>query len=187
MTMTNLYRPEPLDVFLDRGGNPRVELGGEWVFLVECISNEVDTDTASRADFIRLERAEVEAVLNGEPLMIKGPGGLVPWPLPDTQERLTLAAWSADLVENYDVLVPRVRAFLTDAEHTDLTVLLWDLAHPHPLGVERQDSGSCHACDTPFGAGELAMILAGDDSQAGAWCYGCVTIVVEALKAAQGS
>jgi hypothetical protein len=83
------------------------------------------------------------------------------------------------------VLVPRVRSFLTDDENVKLDGILWHVAHPHPLGIDRPDSGARNACDTPFERGELAMVLERDDSTDGAWCDACIAIVVEAMKAAR--
>ena len=119
--------------------------------------------------------------------MLRCGSELRPWPVPDTQEKLTRSAWAADLIEDYDALTPRLRAFLTDDENAEVDAFLWSIAHPHPLGIDREDGGSCNSCDASFDSGELAMVLKGDDSTEGAWCYACVAIVVEAIKAARTS
>ena len=62
------------------------------------------------------------------------------------------------------LLVGRVLALLSPVERAE-----WDagtaelrraVEHPHPLGVEGQDGGTCNACNTPFDVGEALLDFA---------------------------
>jgi hypothetical protein len=72
-----------------------------FTFLVEAISTYVDCECEVRDHAVAIDRAEVEAALRGEPLMIESAGGElkpVPWGAITDQARLVDEAWKAALL-----------------------------------------------------------------------------------------
>ena len=198
MPTSNLHRPEPLADFLDRGGDPRAHLGAEhFQHLVDQIPEHALLSDGRRARWAHLTRQHVEASLFGEPLELHGPGEHrdVMEPIRD-QGELDVKAWTADLLDDFGMLGPRLLAFAEPTVAARTAHHLHMVAHPHPLGIETQAEGArCSSCGDDFADGALAMTIGhqhdADGSQwseeiDGAWCFACVTIVLEAMKAARG-
>ena len=198
MTNLNLSRPEPLADFLDRGGDPQEHLGADhFRRLVEQAPEHAIMADRQRARWAHFNRQHVEASLFGEPLELHGPGEHREAidPIQD-QGELDVKAWTADLLDDFAVLGPRLLAFADPAFAARTVHHLHMVAHPHPLGIEMQSEGaSCSSCGDDFPDGALAMTIGhqhdADGSQwseeiDGAWCFACVTIVLEAMKAARG-
>jgi hypothetical protein len=95
MTTTNLHRPEPLADFLDRGGDPRAELGDRWHMLFDTMvdAEAHPRDLEPRGD---ADRWHVEASLAHQGLDVAW-GSPIP-PITD-QAYLTEAQWAADICE----------------------------------------------------------------------------------------
>lgn len=172
MSTTNLYRPEPLAVFLDRGGNPRDVVGdnGLACLVDDCLWVMVygvdDDDMFSPALLEQVAASGVKDTVHHRMV----------W----ANETRTTAG-----------LAERVVAFLDPAERAEfdhnLVEWIYNRDHPHPIEVERQESGErCSACGTGFDDGTLAMRITGDINVEIRYCYACVAIVYEALKAARG-
>jgi hypothetical protein len=198
VTTTNLHRPEPLADFLARGGNPRdVLLGGcHYEMFIESVWNYADMSPTWLEHLVELDRAHVESSLKGEPLQglaVETGGSMAFGPIVE-QVALTRTAWTADLLADFDTLAPQLVATMEPDVQAKVQRRQYQVLHPHPLNVERQHSGArCTACGTVFEDGEVAMTIGGqaDEDGAwsepvdGAWCYPCLAIVAEAMKAAR--
>lgn len=182
-TTTKLHRPEPLKDFLDRGGNPRDELGDGFRFMFDDMREALIGGLESRAT---AWREYIEQSLLGN-------GGNIP--LIEDQDSLIRYAWDADMIDD-PTLAERMREFMTADEATQFAYQLDCARKPHPLELRRPYRHGfkidCDGCGHVFTSDELAMHVGyreGWSAEVGdsplAWCYGCMTMVTEAMKAAR--
>lgn len=195
--MTTLHVPVPLGEFLDAGGDPHAVLGEALYDLIEAIAETPVTTRVRREERAELFRLMVEASVRGEPLVFplgEGTGKINPR---TDQTKVIALAWAADLYAD-PTLGERVRAALPEDQRAALDRECHRRRSPHPLGVitADEDYWLCWACGVAFGDGEPVMVIRHQVDDEGridsepepyprGWCYGCVSLVVETMRAAR--
>ncbi len=194
MTITNdLRMPVPLRVFLEADLDPASVGCDVWQSFQDTMRDLVArTEDLDYADVYRPHAAEhlrhsaVEMIEGRAPsreAVEQNWGGL--------QRYVNHLAWTADLLED-PALVDLLVKFLTPEQRERLAYMVAAVRSPHPLVVGRTESGTCNGCgvntkDTvAMSVGHVEGWSEPPDEGGGPWCFSCVTMAYEALKAAQG-
>jgi hypothetical protein len=193
---TELHTPPSLREFLEAGCDPRPLAGPLDGFIDDLITAELaDTDVShlaaskricanevledcwyDEADRMHPDKTPRESVHVGV-----SPEGFG-WD--SCQQYVTCMNWEADILEDAEVrrlLIPHLSA----DEQADYERRLYECRHAHPIVLESaSEHGRCSACGEDFQPGQMAAVP--EEANDVAYCFACVTIVYEAMKAAQG-
>ncbi len=196
ITTEELRQPVPLREYLEAGLDPAaVGLPVGKTFEDELITILVDDRSDERCDHaVAVLRWQVTEILEGRDL---SPGMFADgrdsrehiaqnWG--SLQRFITAMSWTADLLEAPD-LVGSVVAHLTETERADLARKVAASKAPNPLVVGPSEL-RCTGCGSECGSVALSVGCIDGWSSApdegGPWCFSCVTMAYEAMKAAHG-
>ncbi len=97
------------------------------------------------------------------------------------QQYVTSLSWSADLLENPD-LVDALLEQMPSEDVMNFEATLESYKHPHRLLLETApDPSMCSAC----GESVAGQVIRAPDDEELRYCFGCVAMAYEAMKAAQ--
>jgi hypothetical protein len=195
-TELELIHPIPLRAFLENGGDLREVLGdGGVACIVDEMSDARIMSPARRAGFASASRHQAEQVRvdgdsitptggkareNIHTLATHGDG----WA--SLQQYVTARVWEADILDDptlADIILP----LLNDKERESWDRSLDPKLAGFPVAVQStHDWWTCNGCLTlQDDTANVAMTAQVDGTEA-TYCFGCVTKVYEAMKAAQG-
>jgi hypothetical protein len=197
LTATNekLQIPVPLRAYLEAGCDP----AAVGLPAFRRFQDDLATLLAGSLDAEALLRRAQQCRWSAQDIVAGGDGGF-----PGGRERLerdgglklqqflTAEVWEADLYED-PTLADLLRGFMTEEENAKLDWMIAATKAPHPLVVGRHlddRGGRCQGCgsdcsDLALTVGDVEGWSSAPGEGGGPWCFACVTIAYEAMKAAQ--
>ena len=189
MTATgpNITPPIPLRVYLDAGG----VLDD---LILEHIVEALVYTPVQRARAADVYRRDLVEVLDGTHHDVAWRGTIPTDPergWGSWQQFASYLSWSAEVLEDPDLARHALESLPVD-RRSKAERKLWNWKHPHPLVItETPDGDACLECGDRFEPAEIALTVgwqpdwSEEPDLGGGWCFGCVTIAYEAMKAAQ--